>query len=80
MRSPCLPRAEVLVSVTEAIDRSKPADLVKGTFDMWLLEILALHPRNGFAASQRRKQVSGDILQASDGPLYPALHKLEQEG
>src|SRR5437879_11656014 len=35
---------------------------------------------NGFAVSQRLKQVSGDVLQVSDGSLYPALHKLEQEG
>jgi PadR family transcriptional regulator PadR len=34
----------------------------------------------GFAVSQRLKQVSGDVLQVSDGSLYPALHKLEQEG
>ena len=78
--SPCLPRAEVLVSVTEDIKMSKPSDLVQGTLDMLLLKILALEPMNGFAVSQRLKQVSGDVLQVSDGSLYPALHKLEQEG
>jgi PadR family transcriptional regulator, regulatory protein PadR len=45
-----------------------------------LLKILALEPMNGFAVSQRFKQVSGDILQVSDGSLYPAQHRLEQEG
>jgi transcriptional regulator len=59
---------------------SKPTDLVQGTLDLLLLKILALEPLNGFAVSQRLKQVSGDILQVSDGSLYPALHKLEQEG
>lgn len=59
---------------------SKPSDLVQGTLDMLLLKILALEPMNGFAVSQRLKQVSGDILRVSDGSLYPALHKLEQEG
>ena len=59
---------------------SKPSDLVQGTLDMLLLKILALEPMNGFAVSQRLKQVSGDVLQVSDGSLYPALHKLEQEG
>jgi PadR family transcriptional regulator, regulatory protein PadR len=80
--SPCLLRAEVLVSVTEDINRSmsKPSDLVQGTLDMLLLKILALEPMNGFAVSQRLKQVSGDVLQVSDGSLYPSLHKLEQEG
>jgi PadR family transcriptional regulator len=59
---------------------SKPADLVQGTLDMLLLKILALQPLNGFSMSQRLRQVSGDILQVSDGSLYPALHKLEEEG
>ncbi len=59
---------------------SRPSDLVQGTLDMLLLKILALEPMNGFAVSQRLKQVSGDVLHVSDGSLYPALHKLEQEG
>ena len=58
----------------------KPADLVQGTLDLLILKILALEPLNGFAISQRLRQVSGDILQVSDGSLYPALHKLEQQG
>jgi PadR family transcriptional regulator, regulatory protein PadR len=58
---------------------SKPAGLVQGRLDMLLLKILALEPMNGFAVSQRLKQVSGDVLQVSGGSLYSALHKLEQE-
>ncbi len=59
---------------------SKPSDLVQGTLDLLILKILALEPLNGFAVSQLLKQVSADVLQVSDGSLYPALHKLEQEG
>jgi transcriptional regulator len=59
---------------------SKPADLVQGTLDLLILKILALEPLHGWAVSQRLKQVSSDVLQVSDGSLYPALHKLEQEG
>jgi PadR family transcriptional regulator, regulatory protein PadR len=59
---------------------SKPTDLVQGTLDLLILKILQLEPLNGWAISQRLKQVSGDVLQVSDGSLYPALHKLEQEG
>ena len=59
---------------------SRPSDLVQGTLDLLLLKILALEPLNGWAISQRLKQVSGDVLQVSDGSLYPALHKLEQQG
>src|SRR3982074_3987866 len=47
---------------------------------MLILKILALEPMNGWAISQRLKQISSDVLQVSDGSLYPALHKLEQEG
>jgi PadR family transcriptional regulator PadR len=59
---------------------SKPSDLVQGTLDLLILKILALQPLNGWAISQRLKQISGDVLHVSDGSLYPALHKLEQEG
>jgi PadR family transcriptional regulator PadR len=59
---------------------SKPSDLVQGTLDLLLLKILVLEPLHGWAISQRLKQVSRDVLQVSDGSLYPALHKLEQEG
>ena len=59
---------------------SKPSDLVQGTLDLLILKILALEPLHGWAISQRLKQMSGDVLQVSDGSLYPALHKLEQEG
>src|SRR6266542_267171 len=59
---------------------SKPTDLVQGTLDLLVLKILALEPLNGWAIGQRLKQVSGEVLQVSDGSLYPALHKLEQEG
>ena len=54
--------------------------MVQGTLDLLLLKILTLEPLNGWAISQRLKQVSGDVLQVSDGSLYPALHKLEQAG
>ena len=59
---------------------SKPSDLVQGTLDLLILKILALEPLHGWAIGQRLKQVSGDVLQVSDGSLYPSLHKLEQEG
>jgi len=59
---------------------SKPSDLVQGTLHLLILKILALEPLNGWSISQRLTQVSGDVLQVSDGSLYPALHKLEQEG
>ena len=59
---------------------SKPSDFVQGTLDVLLLKILALEPLHGWAISQRLTAVSGDVLQVSEGSLYPALHKLEVEG
>ena len=59
---------------------SRPPDLVQGTLDLLILKILALEPLNGWAIGQRLRQVSKDVLQVSDGSLYPALHKLEQHG
>jgi PadR family transcriptional regulator PadR len=67
-----------MISVTE--DMSKPSDLVQGTLDLLILKILALEPLHGGAVGQRMRQMSGDVLQVSDGSLYPSLHKLEQEG
>src|SRR5256712_11829455 len=59
---------------------SKPNDLVQGTLDLLLLKILALQPLHGWAISRRLKSISRDVLQVTEGSLYPALHKLEQEG
>jgi transcriptional regulator len=59
---------------------TRPSDVIQGTLDLLVLKILALQPLNGWAISQRLKQTSGNVLQVSDGSLYPALHKLEQQG
>jgi transcriptional regulator len=59
---------------------SKPSDLVQGTLDLLILKILALEPLHGWAIGIRLRQVSGAVLQVSEGSLYPALHKLENEG
>lgn len=59
---------------------SRPSDLVQGTLDLLLLKILALEPLHGWAIGQRLRQISDNVLQVSDGSLYPALHKLEHEG
>jgi PadR family transcriptional regulator PadR len=58
----------------------KPNDLVQGTLGLLILKILALEPMHGWALSQRLKQMSNDVLRVGPGSLYPALHKLEQEG
>ena len=59
---------------------SKPTDLVQGTLDLLILKILALEPAHGWAIAHRVRQMSGDVLRVGQGALYPALHKLEQNG
>lgn len=59
---------------------SKPTDLVQGTLDLLILKTIALQPMHGWAIAHRIKQMSKDVLQVQQGSLYPALHKLEQQG
>ena len=60
---------------------AKPkADLLQGTLDLLILKTLALGPMHGWAISQRIRAVSRDVLQVNQGALYPALHRLEQNG
>jgi transcriptional regulator len=59
---------------------SRPTDLVQGTLDLLILKIVALEPMHGWAIAQRLKQMSDEVLQVGQGSLYPALHKLEQQG
>src|SRR5260370_23232014 len=59
---------------------SKPTDLVQGTLDLLILKTVALEPMHGWAIAQRIRQVPKDVLQVRQGALYPALHRLEQQG
>jgi transcriptional regulator len=59
---------------------SKPTDFVQGTLDLLILKTVALEPVHGWAVAQRIRQVSGNVLQVNQGALYPALHRLEQQG
>ena len=55
-------------------------DLLQGTLDMLILKTLVLGPRHGWGISQRIQQISRDVLRVNQGSLYPALHRLEQQG
>lgn len=59
---------------------SKPSDLIHGTLDLLILKTLSLEPKHGWAIAKRIEQVSEDVLQITQGALYPALHRLEQQG
>jgi PadR family transcriptional regulator, regulatory protein PadR len=55
-------------------------DLLQGTLDLLILKILALGPNHGWGIATRIRQISREGLNASQGSLYPALHRLEQRG
>src|SRR5688572_23098484 len=55
-------------------------DLLQGTLDLLLLRILALSPNHGWGLSNRIREMSAEGLEASQGSLYPALHRLEVRG
>ena len=58
----------------------QPVDLLQGTLDLLILKTLVLEPMHGWGIAQRIQQVSKDVLQVQQGSLYPALHRLEQQG
>ena len=58
----------------------KPSDLIQGTLDLLILKTVSLEPKHGWAIAKRIQQVSQDALQVTQGSLYPALHRLEQQG
>ncbi len=58
----------------------KAIDLLQGTLDLLILKTLVLEPMHGWGISQRIQQLSEDALQVQQGSLYPALHRLEQQG
>ena len=56
------------------------SDLLQGTLDLLILKTLALGPQHGWGISQRIQLVSRDVLKVNQGSLYPALHRLEEQG
>jgi PadR family transcriptional regulator PadR len=58
----------------------KPSDLVQGTLDLLILKTISIEPKHGWAIAKRIQQISREVLQVQQGSLYPALHRLEQQG
>ena len=56
------------------------SDLLQGALDLLVLKTLASGPMHGWGVSQRILVLSQDVLQVNQGSLYPALHRLEQQG
>ena len=56
------------------------SDLLQGTLDLLILKTLQLEAMHGWGISQRIQQISDGVLRVNQGSLYPALHRLEQQG
>jgi len=56
------------------------SDLPQGTLDLLILNVVALGPMHGYAIAQRLRQVSREVVNVTQGTLYPALHRLENRG
>ena len=56
------------------------SDLLQGTLDLLILRTLSTGAMHGWGISLRIQQLSRDVLQINQGSLYPALHRLEQQG
>ena len=54
--------------------------MLQGTLDLLILKTLSLGPQHGWGVAQRIQQTSRDLLQVNQGSLYPALHRLEEQG
>lgn len=59
---------------------ARPSDLIQGTLDLLILKTISLEPVHGWAIAKRIQQASKDVLLVQQGSLYPALHRLEQQG
>jgi len=58
----------------------KPADLLQGTVDLLILQTIARKPLHGWGIAKRIQSLSGETLSVGQGSLYPALHRLENQG
>ena len=58
----------------------RPVDLVQGTLDLLILKALGSESLHGWAIARRIRQLSREVLQVQQGSLYPALHRLEDQG
>ncbi len=58
----------------------KPSDLLQGTLDLLILKVISAEPLHGWGIAKRIQLLSGEVLAVGQGSLYPALHRLEQQG
>jgi len=70
----------VSLSIIEVSPLAKSSDLIQGTLDLLVLKTLSRGPIHGWGIAKRIQELSDDVLSVGQGSLYPALHRLEQQG
>ena len=58
----------------------RQTDLLQGTLDLLVLQILGHGPNHGYGITARIHALSDDVLRIEEGSLYPALYRLERQG
>src|SRR5437016_8144612 len=69
----------MLLSIHDTMPTTR-LDLLQGTLDLLILRTLVPGARHGWSISERIQEISRDVLRVNQGSLYPALHRLEQQG
>jgi transcriptional regulator len=59
---------------------AQSTEILKGTLALLILRTLELEPRHGVSIADRIEQISKGTFSVKAGSLFPALHRLEQEG
>lgn len=56
------------------------SDVLQGALELLVLKTLSHRPMHGWGITLHIQQVSNDVLRVEEGSLYPALHRMEQQG
>jgi PadR family transcriptional regulator PadR len=59
---------------------SQPTEILRGTLALLILRTLELEPRHGVSIADRIEQITKGTFSVKAGSLFPALHRLEQDG
>jgi transcriptional regulator len=62
------------------VDRNEKKDVLQGTLHLLILKTLALEAGHGYGIAQRIEQITGGVFKVTPGSLFPALHKMEENG
>jgi PadR family transcriptional regulator PadR len=65
---------------SEKVEKPEKSDRLQGTLDVLILKTLSTGAMHGWGIAQRIQQLSQEVLTVNQGSLYPALHRLDEQG